>query len=145
MSRKKIILIAAIVLITAAATAAFLLWNKPHKDVKDASGLTVNARELYSQYVSDSAKASAAYTDKILQVTGEVARLSANQQNQQIILLKTTVPGAYINCTMEENSQTIKEGGIVTIKGICSGYMGGDADMGLPGDVFLVRGYPTTK
>ena len=145
MSRNKIILITAIVLITAAATAAYLLWNKPHKDVKDASGLNVNAIELYNQYVSDSVKARSAYTDKVLQVTGEVARLSANRQNQQIVLLKTTVSGAYINCTMEENLQAIKEGGTVTIKGICSGYIGGDADMGLPGDVFLVRGYPTTK
>jgi hypothetical protein len=42
---------------------------------------------------------------------------------------------------MEENSSTVKSGDNITIKGICSGYIAGDADMDLPGDVFIIRGY----
>lgn len=145
MSTKKLILISTIVLLGAAALTGYIMWNKPHKDVKDADGLQIASVELYNRYISDSAKARSLYTDKILQVTGEVGKVSANQQNQQIILIETSVSGAYINCTMEENDAAAKEGSTITIKGICSGYIGGDADMGLPGDVFLVRGYPFTK
>ena len=145
MSTKKLILISTIVLLGAAALTGYIMWNKPHKDVKDADGLQIASVELYNRYISDSAKARSIYTDNILQVTGEVGKVSANQQNQQIILIETSVSGAYINCTMEENDAAAKEGSTITIKGICSGYIGGDADMGLPGDVFLVRGYPFTK
>jgi len=113
--------------------------------VKDASGVKITASELYNSFITDSAKARTLYTDKVVQVTGEVARLALNQQDQQIILIKTPVSGAYINCTMEEKAEVLKEGDPVTIKGICSGYISGDADMGLPGDVFVVRGYPFTK
>lgn len=145
MSKKKIALLSAIVLILAAALTGYLLWNKPHKDVKDSNGLRVGAKELYTLYVSDSVKAKSLYTGKVIEVTGEAAKLSFNQQGQQVVLVKTSVEGAYINCTMEEEAATLKEGSMVTIKGICSGYIAGDADMGLPGDVFLVRGYSFTK
>ncbi|MBL0183785.1 MAG: hypothetical protein IPP96_16455 [Chitinophagaceae bacterium] len=145
MSRKRIILIAAICIVLAAAITGYMLWNKPHKEVKDASGVKITATELYNNFITDSAKARTLYTDKVVQVTGEVARLALNQQDQQIILIKTPVSGAYINCTMEEKTNAVKEGASVTVKGICSGYISGDAEMGLPGDVFLVRGYPFTK
>lgn len=145
MSKKKIILIPVLVLVVAAALTGYILWNKPHKDVKDADGLRIAATELYNQYISDAAKAKLLYTGKVLQVAGEVARSALNQQDQQIILIKTRVSGAYINCTMEEKAEPLKEGDHVTIKGICSGYISGDAGMGLPGDVFLVRGYSFTK
>ncbi len=145
MNRKKTLLITILFLVLAATLTGYMLWNKPHKDVKDASALNVQAAELYNYFITDSASAKSKYTDKIVEVTGEVARLAVNQQDQQIILIKTRVPGAFINCTMEEKSGELKEGSTITVKGICSGYIGGDADMGLPGDVFLIRGYTTVK
>jgi hypothetical protein len=81
------------------------------------------------------------YIGKVVQVPGEVSRLSTNQEAQQVILLKTAVDGAFINCTMEESVSGIAPADKVIIKGICSGYIAGDMDMGLPGDVFLIRGY----
>jgi len=132
-------------MLLAAALTGYVLWNKPHKDVKDASAVKITATELYNNFITDSARARTRYTDKVVQLTGEVARLALNQQDQQIILIKTPVPGGYINCTMEEKADLLKEGSPVTIKGICSGYISGDADMGLPGDVFVVRGYLSTK
>jgi hypothetical protein len=58
-----------------------------------------------------------------------------------VILVETDVAGAYINCTMEEKTTGIIIGDKITLKGICSGYISGDMDMGLPGDVFLTRCY----
>lgn len=145
MNKKKIILISLAVLFLAAAVVAYLLWNKPHKEVKSADGLQVNAAELYNQYITDSAKANLLYTGKVVEVKGEVVKFSLNQQGRQVVLIKTPVEGAYINCTMEESVALLKEGSVISIKGICSGYIAGDADMGLPGDVFLVRGYSSTK
>ncbi len=119
----------------------YLLWNKPHKDVKDADSIQITSIDLYKIFTEDSAIAKSKYLNSIVAVTGEVKQVSTNQQNQQIILLKTQLPDASVNCTMEENTKDVKPGDSVILKGICSGYINGDADMGLPGDVFLIRCY----
>jgi hypothetical protein len=138
---KKIILTTIAVVIVAACITVYVQWNKPHTNVKDASATEITAPVLYNSFVSDSAKANSLYVDKVVEVKGEVAKISLNQQGQQIILIKTAVEGAYINCTMEKEVVGLKAGANTSIKGICSGYISGDADMGLPGDVFLIRGY----
>src|ERR1019366_8213627 len=122
----------------------YLLWNKPHRDVKDADAIETNAIDLYNIFINDSAKANDTYLNKVVKVSGTISGVSVNQKHQKIILLKTSVSGASVNCTMEENINTYKEGDNITLKGICSGYIPGDADMGLTGDVFLIRCYVST-
>lgn len=132
-----------ILLITAIGViAAYRMWNKPHKNVEDATAIAVTATELYNSFIKDSVKANEQYTNKVLQVSGEVSQVSINQQSQQVVLLKTAVEEAFINCTVEGKKVSAKAGDKIRIKGICSGYISGDADMGLPGDVFLIRSYP---
>ena len=135
------ILIFVIALVVIAVAAGYMMWNKPHENVKDASAVIISAVDLYKIFTSDSAKAKSMYLNKVVAVSGEVVRISDNQQNQQVILLKTPTTDAFINCTMEENINNIKAGDIIVLKGICSGYIGGDIDMGLAGDVFLTRCY----
>ena len=118
------------------------VWNKSHQDVMEADAVSTNAFALYKSFTTDSAKAKSTFLNKVVKVWGVVREVSVNQQQQQIILLKTLVPGASVNCTMEESSNNIKQGNRVELLGICSGYIGGDADMGIPGDVFLIRCYP---
>ena len=125
----------------AVLTVGYLLWNKPHKNVRDAAAAKVAATDLYNLFITDSLKAKNLYIEKIVLVWGQVEKISVNQQLQDIILLKTGVSGAYINCTMENKTEGVREHESVSIKGICSGYINGDTDMGLPGDVFLIRGY----
>jgi hypothetical protein len=138
---KKIILIAIIAIACTGIVTGYMLWNKPHKDVESADAVKITSTDLYNIFITDSSKARSSYTDKVLLVSGEISNVSINQQSQQVIFIKTTVAGAFINCTMEGKAEGLKAGDHVTIKGICSGYISGDADMGLPGDVFLIRGY----
>jgi hypothetical protein len=121
----------------------YRIWNKPHSDVEDADAVETNAISLYNSFTSDSAKAKSVFLDKIIKVSGVVEKVLVNQQQQQIILLKTSVSGASVNCTMEQNRNKIKQGDKVVLKGICSGYINGDTEMGIPGDVFLIRCYPS--
>lgn len=137
------IIITIVILVT--SVTIYVLWNKPHKNVKDATAVELMAVDLYTVFITDSLKAKSLYVDKVIQVSGEIARLSLNQQAQQIILIKTAVDGGYINCTMEKKNDALKAGDKITLKGICSGYISGDIDMGLPGDVFLVRCYPINR
>lgn len=141
---KKNILLIFIALIVIAAFAAYRLWNKPHVDVKDADAVETNAIVLYNTFITDSIKAKSDYLNKVIIVSGTVKEILLNQQNQQIILLKTSVADASVNCTMEENANNYKVGDTIRLKGICAGYIGGDIEMGLTGDVFLVRCYLST-
>ncbi len=120
---------------------AWFIWNKPHRDVKSAAAISTAATTLYNSFLNDSANANSTYLNKIVKVSGVVNKVSLNQQQQQIILLNTSVPGASLNCTMEQNSNNINEGDQVVLKGICRGYIPGDAEMDIPGDVVLTRCY----
>jgi hypothetical protein len=137
---KKISLLLVVLALGSAATGYFL-WNKPHQNVLSAKGIKTGAAELYNSFATDSAFANKKNTGKVLEVTGTVQSISVNQQKQKVVSLKTATDGAYVNCTMEQADAVVKEGNTVVIKGICSGLGQGDADLGIMGDVYLVRCY----
>jgi hypothetical protein len=128
------------------STVAFIgiiIWNKPHRNIKDATAIEINAIDLYRILSQDSTKTKSLFVNKIVAVTGEVKRIQKNREGAQVILLQTGITDASVNCTMEENSTKIKAGDTIEIKGICIGYISADEDLGLPGDVFLTRCYAT--
>lgn len=141
---KRNILIFFIAIVLIGVITCYMMWNKPHLNVRDAEAVRITAIDLYKTFTTDSASAKLKYLNKVVAVAGEVKQVSLNQQHQQIILLKTNDPDASVNCTMEENSNNVKAGDRIVLKGICSGYIGGDIDMGLSGDVFLIRCYIST-
>ncbi len=138
---KKYILIALLVTLVGAVAVGYMMWNKPHRSVETADAIKVTALDLHDTYKKDSVTAKKQYTDKVVEVSGTVMKQSTNQQNEAIVLLKTNEDGAFVNCTLEGKTDAVKEGDAIRLKGICSGYSGGDADLGLPGDVVLVRCY----
>lgn len=133
-----------IAMIVIAAVIGFMMWNEPHRDIKDATALKTTAVVLYSNLTKDSARMKSKLVNQVVEVSGEVKNVLKNQKGDQIILLKTNTSGGSINCTMEEKISNVKPGDTISIKGICSGYIGGDPDIDLPGDVFLIRCYPST-
>jgi hypothetical protein len=133
------ILLFLLLLVAAAGIIGYKMWNKPHRDVADANAIKATATALYDTYKKDSVTARKQFTDKIVEVTGTALKPSVNQDSATIVMLKTNEEGAFINCTFEVKPRAITEGETVVIRGICSGYSGGDADMGLPGDVVLIR------
>jgi len=140
-SKKKLIVTLLVIVLIGAAGTGYYLYNKPGVSVEDASGEKVVAAALYQTFIKDTASAKANYTNKILEVSGLVTQVSQNPQQQHIILLKTGTEGASVNCTLEGPPGDIGTGRQISIKGICNGIGEGDADLGLPGDVYLVRCY----
>ncbi|HQY11487.1 MAG TPA: hypothetical protein PK133_04715, partial [Ferruginibacter sp.] len=102
-------------------------------------GTPVDAGELYSLFTNDSVLAGKKYISRVLLVSGQVSEISVNASQQKIVLIKTGTDGAYVNCTLEEASNDIAVNKPISIKGICSGIGQGDADLGIPGDVYLTR------
>ena len=129
------------VVIVTGVIIGYRLWNKPHENIKNASAIKINAIALYNTLANDSLYTPSSLINQVLVVSGKVKRVSENQQKQQVILLETNVPDGSVNCTMEENVKIVKAGDSILLKGICMGYTGGDQDIQLPGDVFLIRCY----
>ena len=130
-----------ILLVSVSSIYAYFLWNKPHKNIQNATAININAVNLYNSFNIDSAKAKTRFLNQVIEVSGIVKSVSLNKNKKQIILLKTSMAGAFINCTAEENNIIVHAGDTVSLKGICIGYMGSDEEMGLPGDVYLIRCY----
>ena len=139
--KKKLIGYVLLILVIIVFTFGYYLWNKPSVDVAGADGLKTDAAALYNTFATDSLLAKKKYSQQIIQVTGKVNGISTNQQNQTVILLGTAMEGGNINCTMEGVAGNIKTSDSIIIKGICNGLGQGDADLGILGDVYMIRCY----
>lgn len=141
MSNATKILILTSFLIAVIVLIGLVMWNKPHRDVEDANTIKTTPDDLYNEFVKDSAQAKTKFINKVVSVSGEIAETFANEQYQTVVQIKTSTPNVFINCTFEQKEVSVKKGMTIAVKGICDGYNSGDAEMGLPGDVVLVRCY----
>ena len=143
---KKKILFAIFVVVVCAASVGYYLYNKKHFSVEDATpAAKITAEALHQTFTTDSSLAKNKFigdenNHKVIKVDGEIAAIKEDQQGTTIVLLKTDTDGAFINCTMEGKIENINAKSKIVIKGICTGY-NFDADMGIPGDVILIRCY----
>ncbi len=140
-NRTRNIILAISILVAAGGFTVYTLWNKPHRTVENAKAVEIGARELYRVFSTDSAKARRDYLEQILLVKGEVLRISQNLQKQTVAFLATDQEGAFVNCTFEGVATGIEPGKTVTIKGICGGMEPSDPDLGIPGDLYMLRCY----
>jgi hypothetical protein len=134
---KKVILLTLISLLIAAAVASYF-YNKGPVDVSDEKGIAVEAAVLYQEYINDTAIAGSKYGGKIVEVSGEIQEVRKTSEQERVVLLKSGVEGAYINCSMQAGNEVLPESGKVVIKGICDGILLDD-DLGIPGDVIVKR------
>ena len=123
-------------LIIAAVALGLYMYNKGPINVKKARAIHVAAAFLYTAFKKDSIAANKKYTGKIVQVKGIVKEINLNQQNEQVVLLRTASGDASIYTTLEELNDLVKTGNPINLKGICSGIGGADADLGLKADVY---------
>ncbi|HRN92456.1 MAG TPA: hypothetical protein PLE75_08110 [Ferruginibacter sp.] len=135
---KKMMFLGALGALLVAVSVGVYLYQKGPLDVRSARGIPVEAEALYRAYVTDSSAARNLYDTKVLAVSGVVESVSHNAQQEQVVLLQAGGNGFFINCSMDE-TVSLKGGDRVVLKGICSGQGEGDAEMGIPGDVYLGR------
>ena len=128
-------------LLLAASAVAYYMYNKGPMDVKSASGIKVDAVDLYRAYLADSITAQKLYNGKVVEVKGTVAGLSTNQQNEQLVLLASGEESAYVNCTMEQEGIVLSQGQQVELKGICNGPGQAEPELGIKADLYLTRVY----
>lgn len=137
--RRTIYLYLLAVAIVGIAAISFSIWNMPHQNISEAAAIEISAMALYDSLANKNPGFKSTLINHVVTVTGSVKQVMNNQQGQQVILLNTNVADAAINCTMEEEIKKVKDGEMLTLKGVCMGYSGGDAFLDLPGDVIITR------
>jgi hypothetical protein len=119
----KVVLIIGGIGLLAAAGVVYYVYNKPHRDVSSEKGVQLSAQNLYDAFRTNENNANKLYLDKAIELTGEVADTSTNQDGKTVVNFKTSDPLVVINCTFKDSPGELKPGQAITFKGICTGYI----------------------
>lgn len=127
----------------------FYLFNMPHRDVQAAvADYEITANQLVKEYLDDSQAANNKYLkeegeSKVLAVTGIVASIDEDMNQQKVVLLKTSESKAGVSCTFmattNANAEKLKIGDQIKIKGVIRSGAGYDEDLEMYEDVILEK------
>jgi hypothetical protein len=124
---KKILIIILIAIIIGAAYGLYM-WNKPKRNFTDATpDVSLSADSLFNSFSRNEKHADSLYLNKVIQVTGKVSQISANQNKGKVVVLQSSDPIFGISCTMLNSDSVatskLKTGDKVNIKGLCNGFL----------------------
>lgn len=147
MIRTILILIGLVILI--GGGVGLYMFNMPHRDVQATkSDFTLNSSDVVNEYLNDPVTANGKYLDdegesKILEITGNIASISTDFNNQKVILLKDNNSKAGVNCTFtietNESVDNLKEGDKISVKGVIRSGASYDEDMEMYENVILEK------
>lgn len=155
MSLKKKILITLSIGILIAVAVALYMFNKPARDVQATqTDFSYQASEIVNEYLSDAKKANNKYLDengnsKVLEITGIVAQIDEDFNNNKVIVLKEAKDQAGVSATFtpetNANASKVKVGDKVTIKGVIQSGASYDTDLEMYENVIINKSDIITK
>jgi len=123
------------------------MWLMPHRNVQaTAVDFNLTSSELVQEYLNNSQKANSKYLQeegdsKILAITGKINSTSEDMEGNTTILLKNEGDNLGVLCYFMKgtniNTQTLKVGDIVTVKGVIRAGAEYDEDLDLYEDAIL--------
>lgn len=120
------------------------VFNKPQRNVeKEKPAFVMTAADLYAEYSSNEEAGNAKFSNKVIEVTGEIVEITPGENETSIVLLD---PMEGISCALDsiivadnkEKIENLNIGDEITLKGKCDGI---DMIMG----VVLTRCYFAEK
>jgi len=127
----------------------FYLFNMPHRDIQAAEiDYEMTATQLVKEYLDNSRTANDKYLQedgesKILAVSGTVASIDEDLNQQKVVLIKSPDAMAGVSCTFEKSAngfaQTLKPGDQVKVKGVIRSGAGYDVDLEMYEDVIMEK------
>ena len=116
------LIIGAVCIITG-SIVVYRVYTKPHRDVSKEQGVQLTAQKLFDAFRTNESAANKLYLDKAIEMRGEVAEITANQDGNTVVNFKTSDPLFVINCTFKTPPGKLKVGEAITFKGFCKGYI----------------------
>ena len=124
-------------------------FNMPQRDVQSAqTDYSLTSKQIVAEYLSDNEAANQKYLaadgdSKILEITGEVNKISENFNGQKVVLLKSGQEEAGVSATFfEESNENLKGvmvGQTITVKGVIRSGASYDEDLELFENVILEK------
>lgn len=126
MTRKTVILIAAIIALGAVVVALWM-YNRSHISVVTAAAdFQVSAPELVNAFAKNEADANAQYGGKVIMVTGTLRRVLEESGVPILVVGDSTLEfgvSCYLDPERSDAAQDLSPGSTVTVKGICNGLL----------------------
>lgn len=123
--RKIIAISLLVILIICTGTWYYVfIWSaNHHRKAEDEKGIVVNAAALVDAFEKNEQNGNALYLDKAVEVTGTIEYVKLNQAGKQTVRLQSNDPMAGVMCTLRNKDDNIQAGTVLTLKGICTGYL----------------------
>lgn len=114
----------ALALVLVGAALGYYYYNKPVASLeRKKADVTIAATDLLNAYAEDEASANTKFLGKIVEVTGPVS-LVTDEGGKVKVYLDAGSPMSAVICELAAGPMPdLKTGGIVTVKGLCSGYL----------------------
>jgi RecG-like helicase len=158
MTKRKIFktaIIIAIAGIVIAGAVGYYMFNMPHRDVQSTkSDFSLTASAVVAEYLTDKDAANQKYLasngeSKILEVTGEVKKISEDFNGRMVVLLKGADDKAGVSATFtaetSAHAEKLQVGQSATIKGVIRSGAAFDSDLELYENVILEKSDLVTK
>lgn len=155
MITKKKILITLIAIVLAVLGVVLYLFNQPSRDVQATqTDFSYNSSAIVNEYLTDAQAANKKYLDeegnsKVLEITGVVANISEDFNNQKVILLKSKTDKAGVSATFTEATnadvEKVNIGDKITIKGVIRSGAAYDSDLEMYENVIIEKSAIVTK
>jgi len=128
--KKKFVIILALIVVFLGAGISLKMFFKPHADInKLKTEFKMEASSLISEFEKDENSATTKYSEKILEINGELKSKTKMQNGTDLLILADEMQG--ISCQLDSSwasanqsiIQALEIGKPITIKGICKGYL----------------------
>ncbi len=126
------------------AGTAIYLFNMPHRDVLSEDAIfKVSAKQLVDEFLTDETTANQKYLNKVITVSGTIAIIDTDMNNQSVYILKelNQLAGVRSTFTKESNPDAARHaiGDQIAIKGIVRAGAAYLADLDLVEHVILEK------
>ncbi len=122
---RKILLYIIAIVVIAGSWFAYKAYTRTNEDLENKKPeFIIGSAALIGEFAKDTATANAKYIDKVIEVSGNIKMIDANG-NPVVIALGSQGEMSSVLCSMDsthaEKYKGLKEGDLVTLKGICTG------------------------
>jgi hypothetical protein len=139
-----------IVLVLVVGGSAFLyMFFQPHRNVQTTqTDFKLETKQIVDEYLADYSAANDKYlqdegNSKVIEISGTISGISEDYNKQKVVLLKSMGESAGVSCTFtpetNQNTNKLKVGDQVTIKGVIRSGARYDEDMELFEDIILEK------
>lgn len=91
--------------------------------IEQETYISIRATELFKAFEENESSANTKYLNRVIEVTGIVSEVFANQENNTVVILKSDDLLFGISCTLEHSAADLNPGNSIVLKGICTGYL----------------------